>query len=371
MKFEYIWLLCFQVLATVWIMLSPPLPDFVLVPLVFSTLIAGFMVWQRIEKSLVHYSKTPRAQRAAQDKVDQARLLGQIRTHLEQQMARVAESVSQAQSLTSDKALDVGQSYASVQALRSLAQTLTNALDKQLEPDQREQLQIFGRFANSTVSTLLNECSSIQETSTMLRLNFGEIESRFKEILDYLQDINKINSQTNLLALNAAIEAARAGEAGRGFSVVADEVRALSIRTDEFNNKIGAKLAETEDMLRQSVKSLNSATQTDLTKIKQLQQTMDQLWLKLAPAIPIEDPGLPLLNELQCALAKLEGATLAEQAVGDELLRCIDQSIDQTGRLQSLVGQLLSGYLELNQQDDEMLRQQLKDRLIKAIHAID
>ncbi|WP_413786140.1 methyl-accepting chemotaxis protein [Pseudomonas nunensis] len=95
--------------------------------------------------------------------------------------------------------------------------------------------------------------ANIEESSTLI----AQLGERSEQITAIVNTIRAIADQTNLLALNAAIEAARAGEQGRGFAVVADEVRLLAARTSgstaEISTMIGLILSET----RQAIKSMD------------------------------------------------------------------------------------------------------------------
>ncbi|HDG1517118.1 TPA: methyl-accepting chemotaxis protein [Vibrio cholerae] len=105
--------------------------------------------------------------------------------------------------------------------------------------------------AVNSVNGLVNQVSSMAETITRMSEDTKQIDS-------VLQVIGAIAEQTNLLALNAAIEAARAGEQGRGFAVVADEVRALASRTQQSTSQINDMLATLKTTTENVVKEMDS-----------------------------------------------------------------------------------------------------------------
>ena len=103
---------------------------------------------------------------------------------------------------------------------------------------------------------------SMQQLSQMLSTSSGHIESlndKTVNIGQILEVITSLSQQTNLLALNAAIEAARAGEAGRGFAVVADEVRNLAHRTQESAQQVQKMIEELQVSARDSVNTMEES----------------------------------------------------------------------------------------------------------------
>ncbi|MEZ6192499.1 MAG: carbonic anhydrase [Phycisphaerales bacterium] len=114
-----------------------------------------------------------------------------------------------------------------------------------------------GRVVSETIEGM-NEISGAVSASAA---SVSELGKRGEQIGEIIKVINDIADQTNLLALNAAIEAARAGEHGRGFAVVADEVRKLADRTTKATEEIGDSIKAIQTETEQAVQRMESGTQ--------------------------------------------------------------------------------------------------------------
>ena len=170
-------------------------------------------------------------------------------TKLEASATTLTATADRSQELTTKVAAASGQASTNVQSVASATEELSSSVT-----EISRQVQESARIASEAVD---------QARGTNERVS--ELSKAAARIGDVVQLINTIAEQTNLLALNATIEAARAGEAGRGFAVVASEVKALAEQTSKATGEIG-----------QQVQGIQTATEESVGAIKQISGTIER-----------------------------------------------------------------------------------------------
>ena len=125
-----------------------------------------------------------------------------------------------------------------------------------------------GEVVSGAIQEMTNVDTSVKKSAAAIE-SLGESSKQIGEVISV---INDIADQTNLLALNAAIEAARAGEHGRGFAVVADEVRKLAERTTRATKEIGTTIEDIQQKTGEAVTSMNVGTQEVSKGLEQIDE---------------------------------------------------------------------------------------------------
>lgn len=196
--------------------------------------------------------------------------------------------------------------------------------------------------ASRAINALAEE---VQQASAVI----DQLEHESGEIGSVLDVIRGIADQTNLLALNAAIEAARAGEHGRGFAVVADEVRTLASRTQKSTEEIRSMIERLQDGAQEAVKVMQSGATTTSATVEKAHTAAHSLGSIVTSVASISDMNAQIASaaEEQSVVAQeidrsiVQIAELAEQSAnGSHQVAQATQALTQQGeQLQSLVAQ--------------------------------
>jgi methyl-accepting chemotaxis protein len=195
-------------------------------------------------------------------------------------------------------------------------------------------------MTRDAIQGILGLVQEIESTAGII----DQLDKRSQNVSNVLDVIREIAEQTNLLALNAAIEAARAGEAGRGFAVVADEVRKLATRSHESTRSIEEIVSQLQNEARQAVSTMNHARSSAEQNSQQLESALSSLDQIVAKVTEIREINARMAH----AVAEQQNLTSSSTEKVLNISRIADRTASEAMQTRGVSEELVSLARELN-----------------------
>jgi len=245
--------------------------------------------------------------------------------------------------------------------LKQLVDDLVDATSTEDQLEQQRGMKQHSEESERIVSELISHIETIIASAASVGTQFKLIQNHINSVDEMIGDIINITSQTNLLALNAAIEAARAGEAGRGFAVVADEVRALSQRTEQFSDEIRKQIEAIKMDMNTVDSTVNNISSVDMGEDLHLQARIKDMWNDVSELANKATEQSQTINEIAERIRDYVSSSVVSLQFGDLSVQSID-SIDS--RL-LILNDLLKESVKISQNpNDSIAADALKQKLV-------
>ena len=267
---------------------------------------------------------------------DHSQTLASTSAQLEQTSGRASQGASQQRSEIDQVAVAMDELTATVQEVAGSAQQASAATQA-----GRHEVDEGKKVIEGVARTISGQAGEVDKTAQKL----AELEGASSEIEEVITTIQAIAEQTNLLALNAAIEAARAGEHGRGFAVVADEVRSLATRTQTSTEEISSTIVRLQAMTREAVAAMGVSKRLSEQSVESAKEGLTALETIATQMRQIEDMNLQIASTTEQQSATTEELARNTNRLGelaDEAAQGANETSDGSQAIEALAKELNS-----------------------------
>ncbi len=230
-------------------------------------------------------------------------------------VAEIAENISSLEHMIETQSAGVTQASTAVEEMIANISSVNRSMDKMAESF---------KMLEENAGTGVERQKSVEE-------RISQIEAQSKTLQDANKVIASIAGQTNLLAMNAAIEAAHAGDAGRGFSVVADEIRKLSETSTFESKKIGSELKKIQASITSVVQASKESSESFI-QVSGLIQTTDELVQQIKNVMQEQQEGSKQIGQ---SLKIMNDSTVEVHTASREMSAGNKAILDEVQRLQN------------------------------------
>ena len=282
-------------------------------------------------------------------------LLHEIDQCVEQEVNFLQKELDQIKNVVADAVVTMNGSFNGLHSMTSEQSETVFSLINRLSDQGGESEGInFHKFTEETDKVLHQFISNILEISRqsmeMVQV-IDDINSRMVEIEGLLTGVQQIADQTNLLALNAAIEAARAGEAGRGFAVVADEVRNLSKTSDRFSGEIRDVILVSKKSINRAKSMIEAMASKDMNVALQSKRNVDEMMGEIGAINATISTKLEKVSSLTGGIETHVGTAVRALQFEDLARQLVEYLQENSGHFSEIFEQIRDGLQVLNAGD--------------------
>ena len=296
-------------------------------------------------------------------------IMSDIDAVISQEVGVVDDELLQVKTLVSESIDTLNSSFSSLHEQTQAEYQLVISLLDNLgggEDSSSMSIQKFSSEIKVVLQYLIDLLTNASQRSTQTVSKIDDMVGQIESIFHLLEDVKGIADQTNLLALNAAIEAARAGEAGRGFAVVADEVRKLSLNSNVLNEQI-RKQAEQARVTVDQVRNIVSETATK--DMEHAVSSQDKVGHMLGDLEEMNDGISSKLGDVSGMISEIElsvSNAVRSLQFEDIVRQLVEQVMSHLGNLNEFTSEI-SEFIKESQANPAQSKDEHKERVEEFI----